>query len=103
MAPTGPCRICGEDERNGKAPNKYCDQHIEEGILAKHIKSKRARPTPPASTSTQQGSLPDGWKLLSIETIIDCRHAPAIPHAESPRPCADGWPSGPEPRVNLAR
>ena len=83
MAPTGPCRVCGAEGRNGKAPNKYCDQHIEEGILAKHIKSKRARPASPATSSASQTSLPDGWKLLSIETVVDCRHDPS---AET-RPC----------------
>jgi hypothetical protein len=79
--------ICGATGRNGKAPHKYCDQHIEEGILAQHIKSKRVRTASPASTSTQrQSSLPDGWKLLSIESIIDCRHVPRRPN-NAPPPC----------------
>ena len=87
MAPTGPCRVWGAEGRNGKAPNKYCDQHIEEGILAKHIKSKRAQPASPATSSASQTSLPDGWKLLSIETIVDCRYDPiaeTLPACPSP-------------------
>ena len=86
MAPTGPCQVCGADGRNGKAPYKYCDQHIEEGILAKHIKSKRARPVSPATSTATQSSLPDGWKLLSIETVVDCRHGPSAEPARVPAP-----------------
>jgi hypothetical protein len=30
--------------------------------------------------------LPDGWKLLSIETVVDCRHGPRAKPAHVPAP-----------------
>ena len=78
MPSTAPCVICGEEGRNGKArKGKYCDEHIPEGIAAGSINSKRGRPVSPSGSSSQ-GSKPDGWKLLSIETIYDCR---CVPHS----------------------
>ena len=80
MPSTAPCVICGKEERNGKArKGKYCDDQIPEGILAGSINSKWGRPVSPAGSSSSQGSKPDGWKLLSIEKIFDCRLVP--------RPC----------------
>ena len=72
------CRICGSARaRNGRQPNKYCDSHIEEGIAAGHIKSKRARAPSPAAgaySSLHISSLPAGWKLLELKNIYGCRY-----------------------------
>ena len=74
MAPLAPCQVCGEPGRNGKAPNKYCDRHIMDGRAAGHIKRPHGDASSSSSASTQSG-LPDGWKVLSIKSIIDARCA----------------------------
>ena len=75
----------------------YCDAHIPEGIAAGHIKSKRQRVQSEAASSSVT-SMPDDWKLLAIERILDSRCAttppllPPVPNthalsARGPRCC----------------
>jgi hypothetical protein len=92
------CLICQKGRaRNGKGANKYCDAHIPEGIAAGHIKSKRQRVQSEAASSSVT-SMPDDWKLLAIERILDSRCAttppllPPVPNthalsARGPRCC----------------
>ena len=87
------CRICGSARaRNGRQPNKYCDRHIDEGIAAGHISSKRARCASPAGalSSLHVSSLPPGWKLLELKHVYGCRYAntPFALSFPTPRPPA---------------
>jgi hypothetical protein len=98
LAPETVCLICQKGRaRNGKGANKYCDAHIPEGIAAGHIKSKRQRVQSEAASSSVT-SMPDDWKLLAIERILDSRCAttppllPPVPNthalsARGPRCC----------------
>ena len=71
------CLICQKPgARNGKAPNKYCDATgcMQEGIDAGHIAQggKRQRAQSPAAWPLPV-SMPDHWKLLSMQGIFDSR------------------------------
>ena len=87
MSPTAECQVCARTgARNGRAPHKYCDAHIPEGQAAGHV--KRPRPQPAAASSSTLVSMPEEWKLLSIERIFDCRCALTFPPLLPPkRPC----------------
>ena len=72
------CRVCQKaGARNGKLPNKYCDAHIPEGQAAGHVKRPRSQSA--AASSSTLVSMPEEWKLLSIERIFDCRCALTFP------------------------
>eukprot|EP00964_Phaeocystis_antarctica_P045957 scaffold26500_cov59-Phaeocystis_antarctica.AAC.1 len=71
MSPTGDCQVCARTgARNGRAPHKYCDAHIPEGWAAGHVKRPRSQSA--AASSSTLVSMPEEWKLLSIECIFDC-------------------------------
>ena len=76
------CLICQKPgARNGKSPNKYCDRtrpgasRRQEGIEAGHIAhgGKRQRGGQSPAAWPLPVSMPEHWKLLSMQGIFDCR------------------------------
>ena len=78
------CRQCGkEGARNGKQPNKYCNdaECMRVGVQAGHIRSQDKRPRTASPTSSELTAVSESvaGELMSIERIYGCRYLPCIP------------------------